>query len=62
MTEWGKKKKINIDQAETLKGLIQREMKVNKEGGRGQRNEGKVTQTEKLYGLNIPEREREKRM
>ena len=33
MTWVGKKEKINIDQAERLKGLIQRERKEIKEGG-----------------------------
>ena len=45
-----------------LNGSIQRERKENKEGGRGKKNEDKVTQTEKIYGLIISERERKECM
>ena len=39
---WGGEK-INIDEAERLKGLIQRERKENKEGGREKEKKRKLS-------------------
>ena len=55
----GKKEKINIDLAERLNGLIQRERKITKEA-RGKRNEEKVTQRNYTACLFQRERERER--